>query len=76
MATVYNDFSELAQAVWVAVDRSEKVELINIMITNCISNDVKKATFRRQVLQMNVSKLDRFAADLMLCDHDKVIKVA
>lgn len=74
MATKLADFSDFATRVWGAPTAAAKTEIVLEMINACRSNDVKKATFRRQIVGMSPARLDRFASDMMLVDNDRRIK--
>lgn len=74
MATKFNDFSLLAQAVWAEKTMDTKLPFIYQMIDQCVSSAAKKAGFKRDADLMNCNRLDRFASDLMLRDTDKRIK--
>lgn len=75
MARELGDFSAMAQAVWAEPTVAGKQEKILVMIGECRSKEEKKAAFRRSLAGMtNATRLDRFAADLMLVDTDRRIK--
>lgn len=74
MAKVLNDFSGFAQRVWAEPSLVGKQAIVCEMIDACLSNNEKKATFKRDLARMTNSKrIDKFAADMMLRDTDKVI---
>lgn len=75
MANISKDLSEYAQAVWKEPTNEGKYQLMEIMLDACRFQD-NLTPIRRKVNNRLLSnrQLDKLAADLMLCDKDKVIK--
>lgn len=75
MATQLGDFSQFAQRVWAEPTITGKQAIVCEMIDACRSNAEKKAAFKRDLGRMtNGTRIDRFAADMMLRDTDKRIR--
>ncbi len=72
-----NDLGALAQAVWALpkTDIEGKKQRLHVLVDNFKFKD-KQEKFHLQITkENNPNKLDKLAADLMLADTDKVIKI-
>lgn len=70
------NLSKQAQAVWNAKSIPEKKQLIRQMLDDCrFKKNLRKFEIELERVNITLNQLDRIAADLMLCDTDKVIQV-
>lgn len=73
MKVAYKDLSSLASDVWAAKTLEDKRAKISVLIES-MKFKAKAERFKQLVLEADVKKIDKLAADIMLCDTDKVIR--
>jgi len=66
------NFEELAQKVWNSTDIDNKRILLNEMIDE-FRYKSKQEKFRYLASKARITELDKLAAQIMLCDKDRVI---